>query len=280
MTPESPSPSLDLLVVGGLTVDRFVDGTAVPGGSVLHAALAAHAAGRRVGVVSVVGPEPEAATGVEQLAALPWAAISRADRSIVFAHDEADGRRDLVLVDRGHAITAVPAVAARAVLYAPVAGEVGAALLAQRPPGAVAAAILQGWLRTLLPGVPVAPILAAAMPADVIAALRGFDLLVASREDLAADGDDPPAQLDALRGALGAGPAFVLTDGAAGAWLDLGGRWHEPVPRAVEGGTVGAGDMLAALLAVGWPRSAGPDVVRPLMADAMRAVADRLAARR
>jgi sugar/nucleoside kinase (ribokinase family) len=185
-----------------------------------------------------------------------------------------------VLIDPGVAITNVPAVEARAVLYAPVAGEVGAPLLAQRPAEAVGAAILQGWLRTLTPGAAVAPIPVAAVQADVAAALRGFDLVVVSREDLAADGPDPAAQLDTLRQALGDGPAIVLTDGTAGAWLEHRGRWHAEVPRVVEGGTVGAGDMLAALLAVDWPRLADTESLRRRMADAMRAVADRLAGHR
>lgn len=280
MTPESPSPPLDLLVVGGLTVDHFADGTTAPGGSVLHAALAAHDAGRRVGIVSVAGPEPEAAAAIDELARLPWTSIARADRSIVFAHDETPARRNLFTISPGVAIATVPAVEARAVLYAPVAGEVGARLLEQRPPEAVAAAILQGWLRMLTPGAPVAPIPIAAVATQLLVALRGFDLVVASREDLTATGPDPAAQLDALRNALDDRPALVLTDGSAGAWLDLGGRWHEPVPRVVDGGTVGAGDMLAAYMTADWPPNGDAASLRRRMVDAMRAVANRLAARR
>lgn len=281
MIPVPPPTSLDLLVIGGLTVDRFSGGSSSPGGGVLHAARAARDEGWRVGIVSACGAEPDVAAGRAELAALPFALIATAPRTIAFRHAEHEAGRELVLLERGASIAAVPGVAARAVLHAPVAGEIDAELLFWRPAGAAAAAILQGWLRTLVRGEPVRPLRLEELPPRVVAALRGFDLLVASREDLAAEGGTPDTQLDALRAAFGAAPALVLTDGVAGAWLDLAGaRWHEPVPRVVEGSTVGAGDMLAALLAVAWPQPAEPVAVRRRTAVAMRAVADRLAARR
>lgn len=280
MTPESPLPRLDLLVVGGLTVDRFADGSAAAGGSVLHAARAARDAGRRVGVVTACGDEPEVAAARDELAALPFAALEPAPQSISFRHAEGDAGRELVLLAPGAPITTAPRVEARAVLHAPVAGEIGPVLLGWRPRGAVATAILQGWLRRLSTGERVTPLPVAAIAPPVVAALRSCALLVASREDLAGDGGAPDGQLDALRAAVGPHPALVLTDGIGGAWLDLAGaRWHEPVPRVVAGSTVGAGDMLAALLAVDWPRPAEPAAVRRLLAAAMRAVADRLAPR-
>src|SRR5688572_17348215 len=65
MTPDSPP--LDLVVLGGLTIDRFADGSSSPGGSVLHIARAAAPRGLRVGIVTHAGPEPEARAGLEEL---------------------------------------------------------------------------------------------------------------------------------------------------------------------------------------------------------------------
>ena len=44
-----------LLIVGGLTIDRFADGSRAPGGSVLHAGLAAAAEGAQVTTLTVAG---------------------------------------------------------------------------------------------------------------------------------------------------------------------------------------------------------------------------------
>jgi sugar/nucleoside kinase (ribokinase family) len=285
----APPPSrLDLLVVGGLTVDRFPDGSAAAGGSALHAALAAAEAGARVGVVTTAGPEPEAEAGLSRLARRAWVVATPARSSIVYEHEEASGVRRLVLVAAGQPIAALPRAATAAVLFAPVAGEVGAALLRRRPAGATAAAILQGWLRSLEPGRAVEPLGPAAIRSEVLDAFHGFDLLVASREDLVAVGTDPARQLDAVRSAVGAAATVVLTDASRGAWVELGGgsrparRWHEPVPRVVDTArSVGAGDMLAALLlAPPWPRPIDEAWVRQRMAAAMRGVADRLDRRR
>ncbi len=58
----------ELLIVGGLTIDRFGDGTSAPGGSVIHAGRAAVAEGVAPTILTVAGDEPEAAVGLEQLA--------------------------------------------------------------------------------------------------------------------------------------------------------------------------------------------------------------------
>ena len=116
----------------------------------------------------------------------------------------------------------------------------------------------------------------------LLATLARFDLLVASREDLAADGATPDAQLDAMRRRLGHGPVLVLTAGRGGAWVDVAGeRAQLSVPHLVEGASsVGAGDILAALLlAGGWPRPATPADLRSRVELAMRGVADVLAER-
>jgi len=288
MTPDPPPAALDLLVVGGLTVDRFADGSSAPGGSVLHASLAAHDGGARVGAVTAAGPEPEAEDGLRELRRLARLDVSRVPVSIGFVHDDAGGSRRLMLAEAGTPLRDSAAITSAAVLFAPVAGEIPPDLLARRAPGAIAGAILQGWLRHLMPGEPVRPLAPEAMGGALLAALADFDLLVASREDLAAVDGDARGQLAAVRSAVGAGPTLVLTDGAAGAWVDLGahrgmaGSWQERPARVVDGvSSVGAGDMLAALLLTDpWPRPVDAASFRRRMVAAMRGVADRLAGRR
>lgn len=280
---------LDLLIIGGLTLDRFADGSAAPGGGVLHAARAALARGARVGAVLSAGPEPEVRDGLRELEALPYVRVEVVPRSIGFDHGEVDGLRRLRFRGSGGVpLSARAPVQPGAVLYAPVADELSAGLEAPPYPGACHAAILQGWLRRLEPGAEVEPLPLAALPARLLSALGALDLLIASREDLLAVADRPEPQLGALRAAVGQRPALVLTDGARGTWLDLAGsdrgaaRWRLPVPRPVEGvPSVGAGDMLAALLLLpAWPRSPSRDFLSRRAADAMRGVADLLARRR
>ena len=47
-----------LLIVGGLTVDRFADGSRAPGGSVLHSGVAAIAERAELTILTVAGDEP------------------------------------------------------------------------------------------------------------------------------------------------------------------------------------------------------------------------------
>ncbi|MEP7040281.1 MAG: PfkB family carbohydrate kinase [Chloroflexota bacterium] len=274
----------DLLVIGGLTIDRFADGSTAPGGSVLHIARAVTARGLRVAVATVAGPEPEARSAVEELRQLAVALeAADADATATFSHhDTAQGRR-LRLERRGGRVD-VPGSAlvapADAILVAPVAGEVATedlALLASVP---VRAAILQGWLRSLEEGADVGPLPIAALGAAAVDDLGRFDLLVASREDLLAESRDPREQLSALRHAVGTKPALIVTDGADGLWLDADGSVrHLPVPQRVDSvSTVGAGDILAAFLAMG---GGDPTVTMERRAgDAMRIVAEVLEERR
>jgi hypothetical protein len=215
--------------------------------------------------------------------------VRRAERSIGFEHGDDGGRRVLrFLGSSGTRIRLDDVPDAAAILYAPVADELDAAGLTQTGGGPVRAAILQGWLRHLVPGELVTGRSLAGLDTGLVAALSQLDLLVASREDLLADGDRPDQQLDALRSALGPRPVLVLTDAAAGAWIDRAGagtseRWHVPVPRLVEGvPAIGAGDVFAAALTLRWPRGGLParEGITRAARDATRTVAAELERRR
>jgi sugar/nucleoside kinase (ribokinase family) len=108
-----------------------------------------------------------------------------------------------------------------------------------------------------------------------------MDLLVVSREDLSAstESGSPRAQLDALRAAFGPGPLLALTDGLAGAHLDLlGSRMVVPATQVIRDvPTVGAGDAFAALLSVTLAHGPGP-VDLAGAANAARAAAAGVAA--
>lgn len=282
MPSDSPLTPLDLLVVGGLTVDHLPDGFVVAGGSVLHAPRAAANAGHRVGVVASAGPEPQATRAVTELRASGFVDLQPMQRSIIFEHLSVGATRRLRFLGGGEPLVAAPPSApARVVLFAPVAGELGPDLAGQRDTASRRAAILQGWLRRLAVGEVVTPLPLAALEPRVRRGLSGMDVLIASREDLLAEDDAPPRQLDALRGAFGPGPALVLTDAAKGAWLDAGGeRWQQPVPRRVGASTVGAGDMFAALLvSPGWPEVADREFLSRRADSAMRSVSDLLSRR-
>jgi hypothetical protein len=262
MSPQSPlTPAphggrtphdVDLLVVGGLTIDRFSDGSSRPGGAALHGTLAAAAAGLRVGVVTIAGGEPEARDGLVELRRRAEVHAERVPATIAFRHRLGGAARALELLDPG-ARLAAPARAFRpgAVLYAPVAAEFGAGLGGQIHPGAVAGAVLQGWLRSLEPGRAVGALPLATLEPQLVARLAAMRLVCASTEDLAAEhATDPAAMLDRLRGAMGPRPLIALTDGTRGAWIDDGiRRVVVPPPRVVDGAdTTGAGDAFAAVL--------------------------------
>jgi sugar/nucleoside kinase (ribokinase family) len=97
----------------------------------------------------------------------------------------------------------------------------------------------------------VEPLPLAAISDPLRGVLSETDLLIASRHDLAAEANDPVAQLAALRNAFGSRPVMVVTNGAAGLWLSTAGGAidHLVPPRVVTGRSmIGAGDMLAALM--------------------------------
>jgi sugar/nucleoside kinase (ribokinase family) len=289
MTPESPSATLDLLVVGGVTIDRFAHGSSAAGGSVLHAARALREQGRTVGVVTAAGQEPEAQRGVAELRqSCALVELEVHPQTATFRHREIAGRRRLWLERAGGPVALGPEARDRirtaAVLYAPIADEVTPGVLRLWDEGWHRAAILQGWLRSTASGEVQGRSLDD-LGFDLLAALRTLDILIASRDDLVADADEPQRQLDALRARFGRRPVLVVTDGADGLWLDVpseqaasDGRTHVPVPFVVDdAAALGAGDMLAALLAMRRDRDRD---WRQVVPQAMQAVAEMLAARR
>jgi sugar/nucleoside kinase (ribokinase family) len=237
----------DLLVVGGLAIDRFPDGRTAAGGSVLHASRALAFAGLRGACLTVAGPEPEAAAALEELRHLGPLTVREAAWSIRYAIDERPERR-VVTYQAGARLHLAPddlaALPARAVLLAPIAAELDGEAVAASSGASVRVAALQGWLRGLVPGEPVRPRPVAALPAE----LRACTALVASDEDL---GTDAGPAADALRAWAGAGPALVVTAGASGVLLDLPGAARTMVAAAAVRGvsSIGAGDGFAALFA-------------------------------
>jgi hypothetical protein len=243
---------VDLLIVGGLTVDRFADGTSAPGGTVLHGSRAAAAAGLRTASVAFAGTEPEALIGLEELAPLGPMTTARVPVSITFLHagDAADRRLTLLSTVAPITVGQAP-VAPRAVLYGPVAGELDARLGGQQYPTASRTAVLQGWLRTLHPGL-VETLPLSSLDPGLVDQLGGMDALIASEEDLSAVASRPDEQLAALRQLVGGKPVLAITGGARGAWLSA--AESEPIhvgpPRIVSGiATTGAGDAFAAIFA-------------------------------
>jgi sugar/nucleoside kinase (ribokinase family) len=291
MLNESRPGTLDLLVVGGLTVDRFADGSSAPGGSVLHATRAAAQRGLHIGVATAAGPEPEAQAGLAELRDLAQLLeVASHGTTSTFRHrDSAAGRR-LWLEQAGGPIAldadAYGRIRTHAILYAPVADEIDHTALRIWDDIWVRGAILQGWLRSTAVGEETTHVPVSSLPTQLLGALATMDLLVASREDLVAAAPTPFEHLTVLRETLGRTPILVVTDGADGLWIDHPGvradldwRTHLPAPWVVDGPPmVGAGDILAAFLMV---RGRSPqDGWRAHAERAMRVVAEELEGRK
>jgi sugar/nucleoside kinase (ribokinase family) len=257
-----------LLIVGGLTIDRFPDGSRAPGGSVLHAGLAAAAEGAQVTTLTVAGVEPEAAEGLERLATMGDLHRQRSVRTTTYAHAEVDGTRVLTLEGASGPID--PALVEGlgpfdVALFAPIADELPAdavaalrrAVRAQRT-----AFLIQGWLRRLEVGRAVAALAIEKVAPALWDAFSTADAVVVSTEDLAADPGDPFQQAAAVRERLGPRPVLVLTLGTEGYLLDdpAADRVVASVPRHVVEGVpaVGAGDTFGAALAIGLARGEDP----------------------
>lgn len=270
----------EVLIVGGLTVDRFADGRRAPGGSVLHAGLAAVADGATITTLTVAGDEPEARAGLERLASLGTLVRQAAETTTTYRHDELAGRRVLVYE------TATDPIEERSLRGLP---EGGVALLApiadELPPTVVEALrtrlrprltvmLIQGWLRRVELGAPVTRLALADVPAALWSAMASADAIVVSTEDLAVAPNDPFAQAGALRAHLGPRPILVITLGTEGCLVDdpAADGPSVAVPRQVVEGapTVGAGDAFGAALAIRLSR--GDDPARAAAAATERVI--------
>jgi sugar/nucleoside kinase (ribokinase family) len=266
-----------LLIVGGLTIDRFADGTSAPGGSVIHAGRAAVAEGARLRILTVAGDEPEAAVGLAQLAAMGDLIHQRAPSTVTYRHDEVDGRRVLsYLASAGQIAPPALADSPDVALVAPIADELPAsAVVAVRDSArpTLMVLLIQGWLRRLIIGEPVRPVALGEVPAATWQAFAAADAIVVSTEDLTESPEDPFVQAAALRERLGPRPILVLTLGEQGYLLDDPGadRVVASVPRRVVTGVpmVGAGDTFGAALAVHLGRGASPQAAATVATDAV-----------
>lgn len=257
-----------LLIIGGLTVDRFPDGRRAPGGSVLHAGLAASAEGADVTILTVAGREPEARHGLERLGELGRVHRRSADVSTTYGHEAAGERRVLVYEAAGGSIgpEALDGLEApEVVLLAPIADELPPATLAavrERLRPRLTAFLIQGWLRRLEVGAAVHPLALDEVADALWDAFGAADAVVVSTEDLAEAPTDPFMQAAELRARLGPRPLLVVTLGDRGYLLDdpAVDRVAALVPRRVVEGVplVGAGDTFGAALAVHLARGASP----------------------
>lgn len=273
------------LIVGGLTVDRFVDGSVAPGGSVLHSGIAAVAARAELAVVTVTGDEPAAAEGLSRLATLGTVARQAASATTTYRHEERGGVRVLVFEARTEPIRGdlllglgQPDVA----LVAPIADEVPASLVAhirQELAPRRTVLLVQGWLRRLVEGEEVTATPLDAMTADQRQALGEADAIVVSTEDLVESPGDAFGQAAELRRLAGRRPVILVTLGAQGYLLDNPGidRVVASVPRRVVTGVpaVGAGDTFGAALAVHLARGVGAHVAADEATDAVIAMLER-----
>lgn len=251
----------DTLIVGGLTVDRFTDGTTAPGGSVLHSGVAAVAEGASLTMLTVAGGEEAAQNGLDRLAAMGTLVHQPAPATTTYRHEERDGIRVLVLEASAEAIGATllgrvgqPAVA----LVAPIADEVPASLvtrLRDQLAPRLTVLLIQGWLRHLVVGEEVTALPLETLSPEQAAVIAGADAFVVSTEDLVESTGDPFGQAALLRARFGPWPVIVVTLGTEGYLLDdpAHDRVVASVPRRVVTGVpaVGAGDTFGAALAVG-----------------------------
>ena len=272
-----PRAPVDLLIVGGLTID-VLDGEEVVGGAARYATEAALAAGLRVALAPVSGPEPVAREAVARFRGLADVTWHEASTSIVFEHHGAHDERRLRQRSGTEPIRVPEPLRlppARAVLFAPVAGEVPVETI-QAVQAPVRAAGLQGWLRQTDAG-------------GWVSRLR----LVCGRtqtlaEPSAASTSCWPASMS-WAGTMGRPPSV-----ASGPGRGPGPSWSSrPAPRArgpmtagvraprpaevvANRHTIGAGDAFAAVLAA--QRGAGLDL-HAATAAAARATARYLASR-
>jgi sugar/nucleoside kinase (ribokinase family) len=269
----------ELVIVGGLTIDRFADGSTAPGGTVIHAGHAAAAEGVRPSFLTIAGDEPEAEAGLDQLAGMGELARRFSPATTTFGHADHAGARVLTLLCRSAPIAPpFPPGTADCALLAPIADELPASVIepltaALQP--RLTVLLIQGWLRRLAVGSVVEPLTLDEIDRATWATFGRADAVVVSTEDLAESHGSPFAQAALLRHRIGNGPLLVLTLGAQGHLLDdpAADRVVASVPRRVVSGVpmVGAGDTFGATLAIHLSRGAAA-------AAAVAAATDRVIA--
>ena len=282
----------ELLIVGGLTIDRFLDGTVAPGGSVLHSGLAAASTGATLTMLTVAGDEPAARDGLARLASIGELVRQPAATTTVYRHEERNGARVLVLEARTDPISGDGCDRLRrpdVALIAPIADEVPATLV-ERLMAEVAprrnVLLIQGWLRRLAVGEEVHPLPLDALSSEQEAVIGRADAVVVSTEDLTEAPGDPFRQAAELRQHVGPRPIVVVTLGTEGYLLDdpAADRLVASVPRRVVTGVSanGAGDTFGAALALSLARDADAQAAADLatehviaMLDARRTAAGR-----
>jgi sugar/nucleoside kinase (ribokinase family) len=277
-----PMPSL--LIVGGLTIDRFPDGSRAAGGSVLHAGLAAAAEGADLTFLTVANDEPEAIAGLERLGQLGSVRRQRSPSTTTYRHEESSGHRVLVYESAAEQID-VGALDGLGpfdvVLVAPIADELppGSVIrIRQATRASLTVLLIQGWLRELRIGQPAVARRLDGLSPEAWAELGMADAIVVSTEDFDGEPPDPFAQAAALRSRLGSRPLLVLTLGEQGYILDdpTADRLVASVPRRVVQGVpmVGAGDTFGAALAIHLCRGKSPQVASVAATDAVIGLLD------
>ena len=272
----------ELLIVGGLTIDRFVDGSVAPGGSVLHSGLAAVADDVSLTMLTVAGDEPAARDGLARLASIGQLVHQPAASTTAYRHEERDGARVLVFEARTDPITGNglarlprPDVA----LVAPIADEVPAEIIEHLDAEVEAGRtvlLIQGWLRRLAVGEEVHPLPLDALTAEQDRVAARANAIVVSTEDLTEAPGDPFRQAAELRKRVGPLPIVVLTLGTEGYLLDDPGadRVIASVPRRVVTGVSanGAGDTFGAALALNLARGSDARAAADIATDSVIAM--------
>lgn len=238
---------LDFVAIGHVTLDQTPRGTR-PGGAAYYAAMTAHRAGLRVGLVTSFGPDfpPDSLPSAIAVANVPSAGTT----TFRIGHNRIDqGRRvrELALLARAADLeaAALPVEWREASLGAlcPVAAEVDPALAAALPEASVVA-MPQGWMRQRGAGGVLTP-----QPwEDAELVLPHVQALVVSVEDI------EPFQREALEWFQRV-PLGAVTHGPDGAILFVNGdRYGVEADIAAERDDTGAGDVFATALLIAYDR--------------------------
>ncbi len=225
----------DYVVVGHMVRD-VVERGFVPGGTATYAGLTALTLGRRVGVVTSVGPE-FAPTQI-----LPGAelVVRPAPTTTTFENVYRNGRRQQwlrsVAARLDLALITDTWRQAPIIHLAPLADEIGIEVVLGLHGSRLLGLTPQGWLRQW----DARGLVSRRSWTDAAAALATADAVVLSEEDV--DGDWALLDQFARQARL-----LVVTQGARGCTVhERGRRWHVPAFPVVEVDATGAGDVFAA----------------------------------